>query len=89
MFAAYVIVTVAANAFSGIAAILHFKPILLGMARTGVAESWLTYPIGTLKTAAAASSYAIPGRPGSPGPGPPGTQSARPPFSWFGLSIRP
>lgn len=39
MFIAYVIVTVlaiAANAFSGVAAILHFKPILPGMARAGV-----------------------------------------------------
>jgi hypothetical protein len=57
MFAAYVIVTivaVAATAFSGIAAILHFKPILPGMAKAGVPESWLTFPIGTLKTAGAA-----------------------------------
>jgi hypothetical protein len=39
MFAAYVIITIvaiAANAFSGTAAILHFKPILPGMARAGV-----------------------------------------------------
>ena len=58
MFTAYVIVTIAAiaaNAFSGIAAILHFKPILPGMARAGVPESWLTFPIGTLKTAGAAA----------------------------------
>src|ERR1017187_1772778 len=56
MFAAYVIVTivaVAANAFSGVAAILHFKPILPAMARAGAPESWLTFPIGTLKTAGA------------------------------------
>jgi DoxX-like family len=46
-------VAVAANAFSGIAAILHFKPILPAMARAGVPESWLTFPIGTLKTAGA------------------------------------
>src|SRR6266487_3394560 len=46
-------VAVAANAFSGIAAILHFKPILPGMAKAGVPESWLTFPIGTLKTAGA------------------------------------
>jgi hypothetical protein len=42
MFAAYVIVTIvaiAANASSGIAAILHFKSILPGMARTDVPES--------------------------------------------------
>jgi DoxX-like family len=57
MSTAYVIVTIvtiAANAFSGVAAILHFKPILPGMARAGVPESWLTFPIGTLKTAGAA-----------------------------------
>jgi hypothetical protein len=46
-------VAVAANAFSGIAALLHFKPILPGMARAGVPESWLTFPIGTLKAAGA------------------------------------
>ncbi len=57
MFTAYVLVTavaIAANAFSGIAALVHFKPILPGMARAGVPESWLTFPIGTLKTAGAA-----------------------------------
>jgi hypothetical protein len=57
VFTAYVLVTalaVAANAFSGIAALAHFKPILPGMARAGVPESWLTFPIGTLKTAGAA-----------------------------------
>lgn len=56
MFTAYVVVTllaIAAFAFSGIAAIVHFKPILPGMARAGVPESWLTFPIGTLKTAGA------------------------------------
>ena len=56
MFAAYVAVTIlaiAANAFSGIAALVHFKPILPGMARAGVPESWLTFPIGTLKAAGA------------------------------------
>jgi hypothetical protein len=52
----YIVVTlvaIAANAFSGIAAILHFKPILPGMVKAGVPESWLTFPIGTLKTAGA------------------------------------
>ena len=56
MFAAYVVVTllaIAANTFSGVAAIVHFKPILPGMAKAGVPESWLTFPIGTLKTAGA------------------------------------
>lgn len=54
---AVVVVTllaVAANAFSGIAALAHFRPILPGMVRAGVPESWLTFPIGTLKTAGAA-----------------------------------
>jgi hypothetical protein len=53
---AYPVVTllaIAANPFSGVAALAHFKPILPGMARAGVPESWLTFPIGTLKTAGA------------------------------------
>jgi hypothetical protein len=57
MFIAYVVITllaIVANVFSGVAAILHFKPILPGMASAGVPESWLTFPIGTLKTAGAA-----------------------------------
>jgi hypothetical protein len=57
MFTAYFVVTlvaVAANGFSGVAALLHFRPILPGMVRAGVPESWLTFPIGTLKTAGAA-----------------------------------
>jgi DoxX-like family len=53
-YATVTVVAIAANAFSGIAAIVHFKPILPGMARAGVPESWLTFPIGTLKTAGAA-----------------------------------
>ena len=56
MFTAFLVVTllaVAANAFSGVAALAHFKPILPGMAKAGVPESWLTFPIGTLKTAGA------------------------------------
>lgn len=57
MLTAYVLVTgiaIAANTFSGVAALVHFQPILPGMARAGVPESWLTFPIGTLKTAGAA-----------------------------------
>jgi hypothetical protein len=53
---AYVVVTlltIGANAFSGIAALVHFKPIISGMVKAGVPESWLTFPIGTLKTAGA------------------------------------
>ena len=56
MFSAYVVVTlvaIAANTFSGVAALVHFKPILPGMDKAGVPESWLTFPIGTLKTAGA------------------------------------
>ncbi|WP_426511368.1 DoxX family protein [Dactylosporangium sp. McL0621] len=50
------LVTAAANLFSGTCAVLHFgpsRPILPGMARAGVPESWLTFPIGTLKPAGA------------------------------------
>ena len=56
MFTAHVVVTlaaIAATAFTGIAALVHFKPIIPGMARAGVPVSWLTFPIGTLKTAGA------------------------------------
>ena len=52
----YVAVTlfaIAANGFSGVAALFHFRPILAGMAKADVPESWLTFPIGTLKTAGA------------------------------------
>src|SRR5438067_2593866 len=52
-FVAVTLVAVAANAFSGVAALVHFKPILPGMVKAGVPESWLTFPIGTLKTAGA------------------------------------
>jgi len=53
MTTAYLITTliaIAANGFSGIAALLHFKPIMPGMARAGVPVAWLRFPIGTLKT---------------------------------------
>jgi DoxX-like family len=53
---AYLVVAllaIAANAFSGVAALAHFRPIIPGMAKAGVPESWLTFPIGTLKTAGA------------------------------------
>jgi hypothetical protein len=56
MFTTYVVVTlaaIAANTFSGVAALLHFKPIIPGMVKAGVPQSWLTFPIGTLKTAGA------------------------------------
>ena len=47
------LIAVGANGFSGTAALLHLKPILPGMAKPGVPISWLTFPIGTLKTAGA------------------------------------
>ncbi|MCV7195662.1 DoxX family protein [Mycobacterium angelicum] len=47
------LIAIAANGFSGVAALLHLRAILPGMARAGVPESWLTFPIGTLKTAGA------------------------------------
>jgi hypothetical protein len=53
MTTAYLTVTlaaIAANGFSGIAALLHFQPMMPGMAKAGVPVSWLTFPIGTLKT---------------------------------------
>ncbi|RQX03246.1 DoxX family protein [Micromonospora globispora] len=56
MHVAYVVVTllaVAATGFSGVAALAHFRPILPGMAAAGVPVSWLTFPMGTLKTAGA------------------------------------
>ena len=62
MSTAYLVVAlmaIGANAFSGVAAIVHFKPIIPAMARAGVPESWLTFPIGTLKTAGAAGLLAV------------------------------
>jgi DoxX-like family len=50
---AVTLVAIAANAFSGFAALVHFKPIIPGMVRAGVPQSWLTFPIGTLKAAGA------------------------------------
>ena len=53
MTTAYLAVTIAAiaaNGFSGIAALLHFQPIMPGMVKAGVPVSWLIFPIGTLKT---------------------------------------
>jgi hypothetical protein len=47
------LIAVAADGFSGVAALLHFRPIMPGMAKAGVPETWLTFPIGTLKTAGA------------------------------------
>ncbi|BBZ72059.1 DoxX family protein [Mycobacterium paraseoulense] len=53
MHTAYLVVTIFAiglNAFSGVSALVHFAPILPPMQRAGVPVSWLTFPIGTLKT---------------------------------------
>ncbi|MHA6802300.1 DoxX family protein [Salinifilum ghardaiensis] len=58
MFTAYVAVTVlaiAANTFSGIASMTRSEPVMQrlvpAMDKAGVPESWLVFPIGTLKTA--------------------------------------
>jgi hypothetical protein len=48
------VLAAAAVGFSGVAALAHVTPILPGMRRAGVPESWLSFPIGTLKTAGAA-----------------------------------
>lgn len=48
------IVAVVANAFSGVCAIARLDVIREPMARVGVPESWLVFPIGTLKLAGAA-----------------------------------
>jgi hypothetical protein len=53
VFTAYVIVTclaIAFNGLSGIGAIVHLKSIIPPMAKAGVPESWLTFPIGTAKS---------------------------------------
>ncbi|KAB8194661.1 DoxX family protein [Nonomuraea phyllanthi] len=56
MSTAYVVtalVTVAANAFSGFAAMTRLGPVMRvlspALARAGVPESWLVWPIGALK----------------------------------------
>ena len=53
-FVVVTLLTIAANTFSGVCALVHLKAILPGMERAGVPESWLSFPIGTLKTAGAA-----------------------------------
>jgi hypothetical protein len=53
MHMAYLIVTAIAvtfDGFSGVAALVHFAPILPGMESAGVPVSWLRFPIGTLKS---------------------------------------
>lgn len=47
------VLTIVANACSGIAAVLRVGRIRAAMAQTGVPESWLVFPIGTLKIAGA------------------------------------
>lgn len=58
MSTAYVVValiTAAANAFSGLTAMTRLEPIMRtlrpAMAKAGVPDSWVVFPIGTLKTA--------------------------------------
>jgi hypothetical protein len=56
MHTAYLVVTmiaIAFDGFSGVSALVHFAPIIPPMQRAGVPLSWLTFPIGTLKTAGA------------------------------------
>lgn len=53
IYLACTVAAVGANAFSGVAAMARFKPILPGMAKAGVPQSWLVFPIGVLKTAGA------------------------------------
>lgn len=60
MSTAYVVValvTIAANTFSGVAAMTRFTPIMRtlrpALQRAGVPESWLVWPIGALKAAGA------------------------------------
>ncbi|GGL46377.1 DoxX family protein [Nocardia jinanensis] len=51
------IVTIVANTFSGLAAITKFGPVMRtlrpALATAGIPESWLVFPIGTLKLAGA------------------------------------
>ncbi|GIF64281.1 hypothetical protein Ais01nite_23160 [Asanoa ishikariensis] len=58
VFLTVALLTVAANAFSGFAAITRFPPIMRtlrpALARAGVPESWLVFPIGIPKLAGAA-----------------------------------
>ena len=60
MATAYLVVTIAtiaANTFSGLAAMTRFAPIMAtlrpAMETAGVPHSWIVFPIGTLKTAGA------------------------------------
>jgi hypothetical protein len=53
MHTAYLVMTMVAvgiDGFSGVSALVHFSPIIPPMQRAGVPVSWLTFPIGTLKT---------------------------------------
>jgi uncharacterized membrane protein len=53
MHSAYLVITMIAigiDGFSGVSALVHFAPIIPPMQRAGVPVSWLTFPIGTLKT---------------------------------------
>ena len=52
MYVVVALVTAAATGFSGVAALAHFRPIVPGMVRAGVPESWLT-TLAALKAAGA------------------------------------
>lgn len=56
-FVAVALLTVAANLFSGGCAITRFGPVMRtlrpALATAGVPETWLVFPIGTLKVAGA------------------------------------
>ncbi|WP_238016583.1 DoxX family protein [Dactylosporangium sp. AC04546] len=52
------LVTAVFALFSGAGALLRLRPILPGMARAGVPESWLVFPIGVLKLAGGAGLLA-------------------------------
>jgi hypothetical protein len=51
------LITIGVNTFSGFAAITRFKPIMQTLSpalqTAGIPESWLVFPIGTLKAAGA------------------------------------
>jgi hypothetical protein len=56
-YVAVALITISINTFSGFAAMTRFKPIMKTLSpalkTAGISESWLVFPIGTLKTAGA------------------------------------
>jgi hypothetical protein len=60
MHTTYLVLTLIAigiDGFSGVSALVHFAPIIPPMQRAGVPVSWLTFPIGTLKTLGAVGLF--------------------------------